>query len=80
MKTLYRTFKLWIWWNFSIEKNEFHRNLDLFRVYYKTNVPLCDTSRIVVARRQIAHELDNDDSYQRMKEISKLAYYNDSLL
>ena len=49
MNTIIKRLRIWYWWNFVIEKNEFHPSLDIF------SYPNQDQ---LIARREIAHMLD----------------------
>jgi hypothetical protein len=80
MLNFFKSIKLWYWWNFSINKNEFSSKLDLLSLYSITKAPLNQLSDIVMNRRQLAHELDLDDSFNRIKELVKLNYYANAKL
>ena len=56
----YLRLKLYIWWNFSIDRNEFSYKLNAFYIRAKfSNVSFTHTQEITIARRELAHKLDS---------------------
>ena len=61
---LWTKIKIWLWWNMAIKQNEFHHSLDFLGIYLSaSNVKSANESvNVVIARRELAHNLDNGDS------------------
>ncbi len=80
---LYYRIRLWYWWNYSIQRDEFSHKLDFFYLYEKLKHKLKDNqgkilmgkiSRILVRQRNIAHVLDiNPDLSEIPTEFIKRA-------
>ncbi len=80
---LYYRIRLWYWWNYSIQCDEFSHKLDFFYLYEKLKYKLRDDqgkilmgkiSRILVRQRNIAHVLDiNPDLSEIPTEFIKRA-------
>ncbi len=54
MKKLLLYIKVWYWFNFKIEKNEFHHSLDIFSIK--------DPIKLVIVR-DLAHDIDSYGEY-----------------
>ena len=63
------------WWEYKIEKNEFSYRLSLSYLVLEENLPISLTPNILVARRELAHELDICDSWNNVWKLSGSVYY-----
>ena len=73
---MYYHIKLWIWWNYIIEQDEFSNKLEFYYIKYMYGEmnELQDISLLVIRQRQIAHMLDkHDDVFKISPEHIKLA-------
>ncbi len=56
---LYHRIKLWYWWNFTINRDEFHPSLSSMHIYFNSGrLTTKEIPNILIARRQLAHSLD----------------------
>ena len=62
MIDLYRYFKLWYWWYFSIKQDESHWKLDNYNIGRELGRSLLEVKYITIHRREVAHMLDSDVS------------------
>ena len=57
----YHRIKLWYWWNFTINHNEFHHSLSSMYIYFNgKHLTQLEIQNITTARRQLAHLLDSN--------------------
>ena len=68
--TIFRTIRLWYWWVFVLNKDEF---------CFRLNMNKIDCPYNLVAKRQLAHELDLNDSWKNIfKLANKTNLYNNA--
>ena len=61
MTNIYYHIRLWVWWNFTIRKDEFSFCLDSYYIRNKYIAHITDTedfNRILTSQRYLAHTLD----------------------
>jgi hypothetical protein len=60
LESKYLYFKLYLWWNYTIKRNEFSKELDFHKLRAKNKkVPMNEIISMITWQRTIAHDLDN---------------------
>jgi len=75
---LIRTIRLWFWWKYTLNKSEFSKKLDMSRILRENNlgkISLKEYEKRIIAKRQLAHELDIDDSFKNIWSLCRSAWY-----
>lgn len=65
----YYELKLWYWWFYTIEENEFHNSLNHLHLYMSKKMTPEETTKVVTARRNITHNLDSGMQIKDMPTI-----------
>jgi len=77
---LFKVLKLWYFWNMKLKKDEFSSHLSNFGVYKEGYTNLRVLQEVVISRRELAHQLDMDDSLENMKKLVQTSFYKKAKL
>ncbi len=59
---MYNRIKLFVWWHYILEENEFHYTLYTAYLASHLGYSARESIKVLVARRELAHALDGGDS------------------